>query len=222
AKVKQLATAIDGTDGEDNLVGWSDMVSIMKGYKGNDTISGNRYNDTLDGGEGNDSLNGGYGADTYIFKKGYGVDKIDNYTGSDYTSDIDVLKMEDINESEVLARRVGNDLELRVKNADVSLTGDKVVVAGYFYYGTYAVDKIQFADGTIWDTNSVNKAIDLNNHIATLSANTVTSINYSSLAEVAVHEINAFTTDSSMYNSNQYNFNTVQNSDNNNIIIKTS
>ncbi|MBK1813108.1 hypothetical protein JHL18_21030, partial [Clostridium sp. YIM B02505] len=157
AKVKQLATAIDGTDGEDNLVGWSDMVSIMKGYKGNDTISGNRYNDTLDGGEGNDSLNGGYGADIYIFKKGYGVDKIDNYTGSDYTSDIDVLKMEDINESEVLARRVGNDLELRVKNADGSLTGDKAVVLGYFNYGTYAVDSIQFADGKTWDAAKVKQ-----------------------------------------------------------------
>ncbi|MBK1813367.1 hypothetical protein JHL18_22350, partial [Clostridium sp. YIM B02505] len=139
-----------------------------------------------------------------------------------YSSDIDVLMMGDINENEVVARRIGNDLELRVKNADGSLTGDKAVVAGYFNYWNYAVDKIQFADGAVWDPNSVNKVVALNNQITTLLANTATSVNYSSLAELAVHEMNAFTSDSSMYNSNQYNFNTVQNSDNNNIIIKTS
>ncbi|MBK1812693.1 hypothetical protein JHL18_18905, partial [Clostridium sp. YIM B02505] len=86
---------------------------FLKGTDNEDSIGGSSNNDVLDGGAGNDSLNGGYGADTYIFKKGYGVDTINNSTANDYSSDIDVLMMGDINENEVVARRIGNDLELR-------------------------------------------------------------------------------------------------------------
>ncbi|MBK1812148.1 hypothetical protein JHL18_16110, partial [Clostridium sp. YIM B02505] len=216
-----LNNVLRGNGGNDTLNG-AGYNDALYGGKGNDKLNGSDGNDILDGGEDSDSLNGGYGADTYIFKKGYGVDTINNYTYYDYSGDIDILKMDDINDNEVVARRTGNDLELRVKNVDGSLTGDKAVVTGYFNYGTYAVDKIQFANGAVWDTNSVNKAIALNNQTITLTTNTAASVNYSAIAELAVHEMNTFTADSSMYNCNQYSLSTKQNVGNDSLIIKTS
>ncbi|MBK1810258.1 hypothetical protein JHL18_06375, partial [Clostridium sp. YIM B02505] len=112
AKVKSVVVPdIDGTENDDTINGFWDLNNVLRGNGGNDTLNGAGYNDALyggkgndklngsdgndvlDGGEGSDSLNGGYGADTYIFKKGYGVDTINNYTYYDYSGDIDILKM---------------------------------------------------------------------------------------------------------------------------------
>ncbi|MBK1811053.1 hypothetical protein JHL18_10475, partial [Clostridium sp. YIM B02505] len=82
---------------KDISIGFYNIASASQfilGTDGADTITGTDNGDVLDGKSGNDSLNGGYGADTYIFKKGYGVDTINNYTYYDYSGDIDILKMD--------------------------------------------------------------------------------------------------------------------------------
>ena len=56
---------INGTTGDDNLVGTSDNDTI-NGLGGNDTLIGNSGDDSLDGGDGADSLLGGEGNDTLI------------------------------------------------------------------------------------------------------------------------------------------------------------
>ncbi len=80
---------IDGTEGDDTLVGIHDRHNILSGYGGNDHITGANLSDRLYGGtgndqlfgdDGNDLLNGGEGAD--ILNGGNGVDTAD-YSDSD-------------------------------------------------------------------------------------------------------------------------------------------
>ncbi|MDE6788586.1 MAG: hypothetical protein K2J47_04610, partial [Ruminococcus sp.] len=65
---------------DDQLVG-SDGNDCLYGDEGNDCITGNAGDDLLDGGADNDSLYGGAGNDTYIFKAGYGTDRINDWEG---------------------------------------------------------------------------------------------------------------------------------------------
>jgi hypothetical protein len=53
---------------------------LLAGGGGRDTLIGGGGNDTLDGGKGNDILTGGKGADTFVFKKGYGLDRITDFS----------------------------------------------------------------------------------------------------------------------------------------------
>ncbi len=65
---------INGTPGNDNLVGTADDDTI-DGLAGNDTINGLAGNDTLTGGTGDDTVNGGAGNDTIYV--GDGTDTVD-------------------------------------------------------------------------------------------------------------------------------------------------
>jgi hypothetical protein len=72
--------AIEGTDGDDNLLG-SDCEDDISGNAGNDQIDGRDGNDTIFGGDGDDHINGGAGNDT-IFG-GDGDDVIFGGAGND-------------------------------------------------------------------------------------------------------------------------------------------
>ena len=56
---------VDGTDGDDLLVGREDDAAL-RGFAGNDTLHGGSGNDFLDGGPGEDVLYGGGGDDVFI------------------------------------------------------------------------------------------------------------------------------------------------------------
>jgi len=169
AAIKSKVSNIEGTDANDTLYGFGDGYSntseVFKGYAGDDKIYGYSGNDTIDGGTGNDSLYGGSGNDTYIFGLGDGVDTIADNDSS--TGNIDVLSFkEGIALADVKVNRVGNNLELSIKN-----TTDKVVVKDYFspYYagtGSYdssnnvnKVEQIKFADGTVWDVATIKSKV---------------------------------------------------------------
>jgi len=55
----------------------------------------------------------------------------------------------------VLRREYGN-LSIQFK----SNSGDQITVENHFYYGdmvsSYSLDRIQFADGSIWNTEKIN------------------------------------------------------------------
>jgi hypothetical protein len=55
--------AVDGTAGNDVLIGTSTGAEVLNGGMGNDILFGNEGNDTLDGGDNNDFLDGGAGQD---------------------------------------------------------------------------------------------------------------------------------------------------------------
>ncbi len=55
------------------------LANVLTGNTGNNTLSGGGGSDTLIGGSGNDVLTGGGGADMFIFKPGFGNDRITDF-----------------------------------------------------------------------------------------------------------------------------------------------
>jgi Ca2+-binding RTX toxin-like protein len=69
------ADRIFGGSGFDRIAGRGGDDSLFGG-SGNDRLDGNTGRDLLDGGAGDDVLSGGQGADSFVFRKGYGQDRI--------------------------------------------------------------------------------------------------------------------------------------------------
>ncbi|WP_305955954.1 calcium-binding protein, partial [Pseudomonas sp. D(2018)] len=138
---------INGNNG-DNILTSAGGSDTLNGLGGNDTLSGNGGSDTLDGGAGNDLLIGGSGSDTYRFGSGYGHDVIDNSGGS--SSDVDTIRLSNLNAGQVRLNRVGNDLILTV-----IATGETLTVSQHFLTPSRAIDRIQFADGSRWTSNDI-------------------------------------------------------------------
>ncbi|GAB58547.1 hypothetical protein RNAN_1520 [Rheinheimera nanhaiensis E407-8] len=133
-----------GTGETENIVGSSD----------DDFIDAGNGDDILNGGAGNDYLLGGRGNDTYLFGANDGNNTINNYDPT--TGRTDVLRFaQGINPGDVSVQRDGDNLLLAV--ADTSVT-----VVNYFAdagVSAYRLDQIQFADGTVWDSNSVTQQL---------------------------------------------------------------
>ncbi|MEC1944908.1 calcium-binding protein, partial [Schinkia azotoformans] len=109
--------------------------------------------DELDGGAGNDYLEGSSGNDVYLFGRGYGEDTINDYDST--AGNMDVIRMgEGVLPTDIVAKRKGDHLELSIIG-----TPDKLTVQNYFYRDYYQVEKIEFADGTVWDVASIKAAV---------------------------------------------------------------
>ena len=98
---------LEGGKGGDRLVG-GDGNDRLSGNKGNDFLDGGKGDDRLDGGNGNDrllgklgkdfldggkgadKLFGGGGNDVFVFRDGYGRDRI-----ADFADDVDTLRLDD-------------------------------------------------------------------------------------------------------------------------------
>lgn len=75
------ADRLGGGAGIDRLIGGGGNDALLGGA-GNDRMLGGAGRDRLDGGRGNDALAGGRGADTFVFKKGYGTDRVTDFSAS--------------------------------------------------------------------------------------------------------------------------------------------
>ncbi|MGO7530065.1 calcium-binding protein, partial [Rhizobium ruizarguesonis] len=128
------------------------LVAIY-GTSGNDVLGGTPDGDTFIGGTGDDRFNSGAGSDTYLYAKGNGNDYIDEESGS--TTDVDVLRLTDLNASDVMLSRVGPHSVLTVIETGHTITFDE-----QFYSSTanWGLDRIQFADGTVWDRAQIQAA----------------------------------------------------------------
>ena len=158
--VGDLYTLIDGDGGDDTLWGNAGNDTLYGGT-GNDTLEGNAGNDTLVGGTGNDRLEGGEGNDVYVFSKGDGLDTVVD------TSGIDTIQFgEGISPDDIVAKVV-QDKDSSYVNLELSIKGtdDKITVRqhfGYNYYNSYQetpnyqIEKVVFADGTIWDLETIH------------------------------------------------------------------
>ena len=64
--------------------------NALTGNAGNNLLVGESGSDVLDGGAGNDGLSGGAGADAFVFRAGYGLDRV-----VDFADNVDTLRLDD-------------------------------------------------------------------------------------------------------------------------------
>ena len=146
--IEKELSVIRGTEKDDKLSSFDSRGFTLEGYEGNDEIRGSYGDDVLDGGTGNDILYGNGGNDTYIFGRGYGVDKI--YDGG---GGLDTIEFkEDISMDDLEFVRISSyEGEIRIKNSD-----DKIVLSGIFDKSD-GVEQLSFADGTICKLEDIRK-----------------------------------------------------------------
>lgn len=144
-----------GGNGDDSLFG-RNGVNVLLGETGNDTIydgddgsylSGGDGDDSLygggadvlDGGAGNDYLQGDHGDDTYIFKKGYGIDTIDA------SSDNNTVLISGFTKSQMInTRNAQNDLIINFKGSE-----DCLIIQHFFDYNSNRDINFIFDNGTV-------------------------------------------------------------------------
>ncbi|MBL8503148.1 MAG: DUF3060 domain-containing protein, partial [Rhodocyclaceae bacterium] len=147
AALEALAARTAGSDADDALWGTSGG-DVMTGLGGADQIHGGAGNDALDGGAGYDNLDGGAGSDVYMFSRGNGEELIYD-TGPD--TDIDALRFAaDIVPSDIVVTRDEWNLYLTVRG-----TEDVAVLDGWFSGPEGRIERVEFADGTVWEANSL-------------------------------------------------------------------
>jgi trimeric autotransporter adhesin len=131
----------------------------------NNRIEGNDGNNVLDGRGGDDTLTGNAGNDIYLFGPAWGSDRIAEQSASG--GGIDRIKIQgSLGASEaILTRAAFDDLEV-----SFSTVSDKISIALQFADPAYAIEFIEFGDGTEWDGNAINARIAANNTNTTLSA----------------------------------------------------
>ena len=154
-----------GGDGDDLLYGLSGNDTLaggsgddgMYGHGGDDYLDGGSGSDFLDGGEGNDRLSGeagddylagGNGDDVYLFGRGFGEDTIHD-SGSTGGGDT-ILFADDVASDDVLVLRYGNNLVLAIAGS-----GDQLLVEEWFASETAKIERVAFADGTVWDVEAI-------------------------------------------------------------------
>ncbi|MGM0740843.1 MAG: calcium-binding protein, partial [Pseudomonadota bacterium] len=110
-----------------------------------DLIEGNAAANVIEAGRGNDVIDGRGGNDRYVYRDGDGDDRISD-SGGDAA---DVLELPDLTPGQVRAvlraGQDGSDLVLYFEQER-----DRVVLAGALDEDNGGVDRIEFADGTVW------------------------------------------------------------------------
>ncbi|HSL03114.1 MAG TPA: putative Ig domain-containing protein [Nitrospiraceae bacterium] len=111
-------------------------------------IIGNDAANVLDGGGGNDVLLGGGGSDTYLFGLGFGQDAIDDFTAP---GEVDTVQLAaGLTATDLAVLRRGNSLVLHTMGIS-----DTMTVFGFFVNPPQHATRVRFADGTMWDANTL-------------------------------------------------------------------
>ncbi|WP_077001411.1 putative Ig domain-containing protein [Variovorax sp. KK3] len=144
---------LQGGDGNDYLMGGAGS-DVLEGGDGDDVLNGvatNTYRtgspytltevDVLDGGRGNDELRGSTGDDVYVFGRGYGVDRILEYSKGTGTGNV-IRFNSDVAPSDVVGLR---DTPRGSPAFWLSAT-DQLFVSDLQY-----IARVEFADGTVWN-----------------------------------------------------------------------
>ncbi|ADL52807.1 calcium-binding protein [Clostridium cellulovorans] len=140
-------------EGDNDRLSGQEGADILDGGIGSDTLFGGVGDDKLIGGSGNDGLYGEGGNDTYIFNKGDGADIVYNVSSLD--NDDDRLLFNDVNFAEATITKSNADLIIKLNG-----TTDSVTVSGFFNYGKYSLEEIQFKNGETLKTEDVTKVLE--------------------------------------------------------------
>ncbi|MGQ0685617.1 calcium-binding protein [Bradyrhizobium sp.] len=115
--------------------------------------------DTFEGGAGDDIIHSGFqsssGNDTFVYSRGDGNDVIREQTWNSFSStEIDTLKLTDIDSSDIQLIRSGDDLLVKVLS-----TNETITVLGQFGDGADApgmgLEYIEFANGDRWGRDTI-------------------------------------------------------------------
>jgi Ca2+-binding RTX toxin-like protein len=148
-----IASAAAGTD-----------AAFLLGSSGADRLTGSAGGDTLAGNRGDDRLEGGAGSDTYLFSAGDGHDTIGDSAGATDTIRFGAGITPDM----VGFRRVGQDLVLGFEGS-----GDQITIAGWGTGAANQVERVEFADGTVWDAGMLADFVSLTAPAGTAGADTL-------------------------------------------------
>ncbi len=151
ATLESLITS-NPTEGPDILFGTAGDDQIS-GLGGDDQLYGDAGNDTLDGGAGNDYLVGGDGNDTYLFDRGYGLDTINSYEST--PGNLDTVQFAiGVGTGDITVTRDDTNLYLTIADS-----GDRLVLSDWFVDPAARIEQVVFADGTTWDSATLESRI---------------------------------------------------------------
>ncbi len=122
----------------------------VQGTAGHDTLSGTPGADVISGGAGNDTLDGGAGDDVYRFRRGDGLDIVNEH--DDTEGNVDTIRFGGgIASYEVYVTR-DSSLNLYLS---IDGTGDRVQLSNWFENDAHRVERVLFADGTVWTADDL-------------------------------------------------------------------
>lgn len=167
-------TAIENVtagSGDDTLIG-NAADNYLSGGAGNDNINGLLGNDTLDGGTGNDTMTGGggneymfdeAGDDTYIFKAGFGHDRIHDLGGTD-TLNATAFTLSNVIGWSAVDTNNDNLVDSLLMEFDAN---NSILIQDYFMNGTTSqagagyIESIDFADAPQMDLVQVQNLLSV-------------------------------------------------------------
>ncbi len=128
--------------------------AYVYGTSGPDNLYGNSGNNILVGGAGDDVLLGGEGNDVYLFSPGDGIDRVIDSDGT--PGNVDTIRFAaDVLPSQVRVAHDVNGLML-----DITGTGDRVLLHSWLTDANLKIERVEFADGTVWDEAALLSRID--------------------------------------------------------------
>jgi trimeric autotransporter adhesin len=125
--------------------GTGDGNDDLDGGAGADSLYGAGGSDILQGGSGNDVLDGGDGNDTFLIDRTSGFDNIGDSAGTDR-----IVLAAGIVPANVGLFRDGFELVLTL---DQSVSQTRIF--GQYGGSTTPIDRVEFADGTVWDAPAI-------------------------------------------------------------------
>ena len=162
AKVERVVFADDGTVWDAAKLAAAPSVRYRGGAQ-DDILLGGSGMDHFDGDAGgSDTLRGRGGDDVYWLGRATGhdvIDEADGNTGNGDTGDKIRVKAGIAPSSVKLLRsKDGADLYVRVLNTNGLMT-DSLTVKGYYTSSKAKVERVLFADGTVWDSAKLDAAV---------------------------------------------------------------
>lgn len=122
------------------------LDNVITGNAQYNYLAGGAGNDTLTGGQGNDYLMGGAGNDVYQFARGDGTPTISD---NDVTvGNQDTIRFDgSILAADITVSRTYSDLLLTIAGS-----ADQITVASWFGGSANQIERVQFANGTVWSS----------------------------------------------------------------------
>jgi Ca2+-binding RTX toxin-like protein len=167
--VSQFARSLSAPDEALELIQFADgeewgrekiqQEAWYRGTDGRDFIQLSGWNDTVEGGKGDDTIYSGYqggsGSDTFVYSKGDGNDFLREETWHSFSStEIDALKLKDIDSGDIQLSRSGSDLLVKIVP-----TNETITVSHQFSDSADApgqgLEYIQFANGDQWGRETI-------------------------------------------------------------------